>query len=91
VPDADCLDEYLQRTAAGDRTALQSLYDLLSPYVRDSAACLFGSDDKANNVTDSVFSDVWQLAGQYQPGGEGVCAWVLNVAGAHTMSRYRPN
>jgi DNA-directed RNA polymerase specialized sigma24 family protein len=87
----DRLDEYVQRTVAGDTIAFRSLYDLLSPYVRDSAACLFGRGDEVNNITDSVFVDVWHLAGRYQPGGEGVRAWVLNVAGSHTMSRYRPN
>jgi DNA-directed RNA polymerase specialized sigma24 family protein len=91
APNVDVLDEYLQRTAAGDRTAFRTLCDLLSPYVRDSAACLFGSDEIVDNVTSSVFVDVWQLAGQYQPGGEGVRTWVLNIAGTRTMSRYRPH
>jgi RNA polymerase sigma-70 factor (ECF subfamily) len=90
-PEGDLLDEYLQRTVFGDKLAFRSLYELLSPYVRDSAACLFGRGDEADNVTNSVFIDVWRLAGQYQPGGEGVRVWVLNVAGSHTMSRYRPN
>ena len=87
----DLLDEYLQRTVAGDTIAFRSLYDLLAPYVRDSAACLFGPGDEVNTITDSVFVDVWRLAGRYQPGGEGVRAWVLKVAGSHTMSRYRPD
>jgi RNA polymerase sigma-70 factor (ECF subfamily) len=90
VPDADFLNECLRRTAAGDRTAFQTLYELLSPYVRDSAACLFGSGESADTITDSVFVDVWHLAGQYRPGGEGVRTWVLNVAGRHTMTRFRP-
>ena len=91
APNVDVLDEYLQRTAAGDRTAFRSLCDLLSPYVRDSAACLFGSDEIVDNVTSSVFVDVWELAPQYQSGGEGVRTWVLNIAGTRTMSRYRPH
>jgi len=91
VPDAELLNECLRRTAAGDRTAFQTLYDMLSPYVRDSAACLFGSGESANNITDSVFIDVWQRADQYRSGDEGARAWVLNVAGMHTMSRFRPN
>jgi RNA polymerase sigma-70 factor (ECF subfamily) len=90
LSEGDLLDEYLRRTAAGDRIAFQALYDLLSPYVRDSAACLFGHGDKANSMTNSVFVDVWHLADQYQSGGDGVRAWVANVAGKHTMSRYRP-
>jgi RNA polymerase sigma-70 factor (ECF subfamily) len=90
APGDDLLDEYLQRTRAGDTIAFRSLYDLLSPYVRDSAACLFGRGAEANNVTNSVFIDVWHLAGRYQPGGDGVRAWVLNVAGSHTMRRYQP-
>jgi len=88
---ADLLDEYVRRTVAGDRIALQALYDVLSPYVRDSAACLFGNGDKADRVTDAVFIDVWHLARQYQPGGEGVRTWVLSVAGQHTMNRFKPD
>jgi hypothetical protein len=91
VSEADLLDEYVRRTVAGDRIAFQALYDVLSPYVRDSAACLFGHGDKADSTTNAVFVDVWHLARQYQPGGEGVRTWVLNVAGQHTMSRYRPD
>jgi RNA polymerase sigma-70 factor, ECF subfamily len=91
MSEADLLDEYVQRTVAGDRIAFQALYDVLSPYVRDSAACLFGHGDKADSVTNAVFNDVWHLARQYQPGGEGVRTWVLNVAGQHTMNRYKPD
>lgn len=91
MTEADLLDEYLRRTAAGDRTAFQALCDLLSPVVRDSAACLFGHGAAADSFTNAAFIDVWHLANQYQPGGEGVRSWVLEVAGHHTMSRYRPS
>jgi DNA-directed RNA polymerase specialized sigma24 family protein len=90
APTADLLEEYVRRTAAGDRVAFQSLYDLLSPYVQDSAACLFGQGDQADNITNAAFIDVWRLAPEYQPAGEGVREWVLNLAGRHTRSRYRP-
>ena len=52
---------------------------------------MFGSDEIVDNVTRSVFVDVWELAGQYQSGGEGVRTWVLNIAGTRTMIRYRPH
>ncbi len=91
MSEADLLDEYVRRTVAGDRIAFQALYDVLSPHVRDSAACLFGPGDEADSVTNAVFIDVWHLARQYQPGGEGVRTWVLNVAGQHTMDRYKPD
>jgi hypothetical protein len=91
-PKADLLDECVQRIAAGDTIALQTLYDRLSLYVRDSAACLFGYGNAADNITDAVFIDVWHLAGQYRPGhDERVCTWVLNIAGQHTMNRYHSN
>ena len=88
-PGPEMLDEYVRRTVAGDRNALQALHAVLSPYVRDSAACLFGNGGDADIITDEVFADVWRLAHQYQPGGAGVPAWVLGVAGQHTMSRCR--
>jgi RNA polymerase sigma-70 factor, ECF subfamily len=90
MSEADLLDEYVRRTVVGDRIAFQALYDVLSPQVRDSAACLFGHGDKADSITNAVFIDVWHLARQYQPGGEGVRTWVLNVAGQHTLNRYKP-
>jgi RNA polymerase sigma-70 factor, ECF subfamily len=90
MPGADLLDEYVRRTAAGDTIAFHALYDLLSPYVQDSAACLFGHGDEADNITNAVFIDVWHLAHRYKPGAEGVRAWVLDVAGQHTMSHYQP-
>jgi DNA-directed RNA polymerase specialized sigma24 family protein len=90
APTADPLEEYVRRTAAGDRVAFQYLYDLLSPYVQDSAACLFGQGDRADNITNAAFIDVWRLAHEYHPAGEGVREWVLNLAGRHTKSRYRP-
>jgi hypothetical protein len=88
-PGADLLDEYVRLTVAGDWNAFQALQTALSPFVRDSAACLVGHSCMADIVTDAVFADVWQLAGQYQPGREGVRAWVLKVAGQRTMSRYQ--
>jgi RNA polymerase sigma-70 factor, ECF subfamily len=90
-PEADQLDDYVRRTVAGDWEALQALHAVLSPYVRESAACLFGNGGKADIITDEVFVDVWQLAHQYEPGGVGVPAWVLTIAGQHTMSRYQSN
>jgi DNA-directed RNA polymerase specialized sigma24 family protein len=90
APD-DLLEDYVRRTVAGDWNALEALYTALSPYVRDSAACLFGHGGKADAVTDAVFVDVWQYAYQYRPGGDGVHAWVLTIAGQHTMSRYESN
>jgi len=90
-PGADLLDDYLRRTVAGDREAFRALHAVLSPDVRDSAACLFGNGGKADIIADEVFADVWQLADQYEPGGAGVPAWVLTVAGQHTMSRHQSN
>lgn len=90
MPEADLLDEYVRRTAARDPIAFHALYDLLSPYVQDSAACLFGYGDEADNITTAVFIDVWHLAHRYKSGAEGARAWVLNVAGQHTMRRYQP-
>jgi RNA polymerase sigma-70 factor, ECF subfamily len=87
-PRAELLDEYLRLTVAGDWNAFQALHTMLSAFVRDSAACLYGHNGMADVITDAVFSDVWQLAYTYRPGREGVHAWVLNVAGQHTMSRY---
>jgi len=84
------LDEYVRRTVAGDRTAFQALYDVLSPDVRDSAACLFGIGDEADSITNAVFTDVWHRVRQYRAGGEGVRTWVLTVAGLHTMNRFEP-
>jgi hypothetical protein len=90
-PGADLLDEYLRLTVAGDWHAFRALQTVLSPFVRDSAACLYGHNDMADIITDAVFSDVWQLADKYRPGREGVRAWVLKVAGGHTMNRYQPS
>lgn len=91
MTEADLLEEYVRLTATGDRIAYQALYDLLSPCVRDSAACLLGHGDAADSITNAVFIDVWHLAHQYQPSGEGVRTWVLSVAGQHTMNRYKPD
>jgi hypothetical protein len=88
-PGADLLDEYVRLTVAGDWNAFRTLHTVLSPFVRDSAACLFGHSGGADVITDAVFTDVWRLARQYEPGREGVRAWVLMVAGQHTMRRYR--
>jgi RNA polymerase sigma-70 factor (ECF subfamily) len=88
APGADLLDEYLRLTVAGDWNAFQALHAMLSAFVRDSAACLYGHNGMADVITEAVFSDVWELAYTYRPGREGVRAWVLNVAGQHTMSRY---
>ena len=91
-PRVDQLDEYLRLTAAGDRIAFQHLCALLSSYVQDSAACLFGHGEEAADIANAVFVDVWHLAGQYQPGGhQPIRTWVLSIAGQHTMSRYQPN
>jgi len=89
-PAAGVLDEHLRRTADGDRIAFRALYDVLLPCVHDSATCLFGHGDRAAHLTAAVFLDVWRLAHEYRPGGDGVHTWVLGIAGRHTMTRHRP-
>ena len=41
-PGAALLDEHVRLTVAGDWYAFRALQTVLSPFVRDSAACLYG-------------------------------------------------
>jgi RNA polymerase sigma-70 factor, ECF subfamily len=82
-------DEMLiERIAAGDRLAMQTLFARHRTYVYRWLLRFVGNETVAEDLLSDVFFDVWQQAGRF----EGRCAvstWLLSIARFKALSARR--
>lgn len=82
-------DEALvQRIAAGDRLAMQSLYARHSTRVYRFLVRLVRDAGNAEDLMSDVFFDVWQGAARFE-GRASVTTWVLSIARFKALSSLR--
>jgi RNA polymerase sigma-70 factor, ECF subfamily len=80
---------YLDRTAAGDHSALAQLYDESSPLVHSVALRVLGDPAEAEEVTLDVYVHVWRTAATYDSGRGTVTAWLVTLARSRAVDRMR--
>ncbi|TYB82897.1 sigma-70 family RNA polymerase sigma factor [Maritimibacter fusiformis] len=85
----DNIEDWLARTAQGDRAAFKLLY-------RDTSAKLFGlclrilnDRAEAEDALQEVFVKVWHGAGSYRANGLSPMTWLIAVARNHAIDRLR--
>src|SRR6516162_11207188 len=82
-PDGAELEALLSRCAAGDRSALETLYARVAPLLLAVLMRILRRRDVAEDALQDVFVSVWQRAHQFDPIRGRALAWLVD------MERYR--
>jgi RNA polymerase sigma-70 factor (ECF subfamily) len=82
-PDGAELEALLARCAAGDRSALETLYARVAPMLLAVLMRILKRRDAAEDALQDVFVSVWQRARQFDPIRGRPLAWLIS------MARYR--
>jgi RNA polymerase sigma-70 factor, ECF subfamily len=69
----------LSRVALGDRPAFARLYRLTSGHLLGVAWRLVNTRERAEEVLQDAFINVWQQARSYQPGLAAPMTWLINI------------
>ncbi|HUF66587.1 MAG TPA: sigma-70 family RNA polymerase sigma factor [Gemmatimonadaceae bacterium] len=77
------------RLAAGDETALAALYDRWSERLYSIALQLVKQPDRAEDVLEETFWQVWRGAGAYSPARKSVSTWLLTIVRRRSLERLR--
>lgn len=83
------LADLMTHTALGDHRAFAELYDLTVRRVYGAVLKVLRSPEHAEEVTQEVYAELWQLAARYSPGRGGVITWMLTVARRRAVDRVR--
>jgi RNA polymerase sigma-70 factor, ECF subfamily len=79
----------IRRMAAGDQSALSSLYDATSRVVYGLALRILGDPADAEEVTLDVYSQAWRQVSRYdETRGDGL-TWLLTLARSRAIDRLR--
>ena len=82
------LAKFLDRIAAGDRTAFASLYEALEAPVYRFIASKMNDPHEAADIQHDVFMEIWRSAGRFE-GRSTVKTWVFGIAYRKTMDHFR--
>lgn len=85
-------DEWLaliRSVAAGDQSALHSLYQQTHRIVFTLVLRITLNRETAEEVTVDVFYDVWRKASTYDPANGSVSGWIMNQARCRAIDRLR--
>lgn len=77
------------RMAAGDEAALAALYDRWSGRLYSIALQLVKQPDRAEDVLEETFWQVWRGAGAYTPARKSVSTWLLTIVRRRSLERLR--
>jgi RNA polymerase sigma-70 factor (ECF subfamily) len=70
-------DALIVEVARGDRAALSALYDRHVAVMSALAHRILGNERDAEDLIHDVFVEVWQRAGDFDPGRGSVKTWLL--------------
>jgi RNA polymerase sigma-70 factor (ECF subfamily) len=79
----------IARTSAGDRAALEALYDETSALVYSVALRILRDAESAGEVVIDVFARLAQRAAAYDPARGGPTTWLVMQARTQAIDRYR--
>jgi len=79
----------LSRIAQQDQSALSTLYDRYARVLYSLAFRILGSVEEAEEIVLDVFSQVWKLAGRYDPQRGRVDAWLFMLTRSRSLDRLR--
>ena len=88
VPESEWVS-LVQAIAAGDQTALRSLFDRSHRIAFTLIMRITNNRETTEELTLDVFHDVWRRAPQYDPVNGPVLGWILNQARSRAIDRLR--
>ena len=81
--------ELVRRMAAGDESALGTLYDRYSPLLHSVVRRIVGDADDAEEVVEETFWQAWRQAGRYEESRGGLSTWLVMIARSRALDRVR--
>src|SRR5689334_7778730 len=85
------VDQLLRQVARGDSTAFASLYDELSSAVFGVARRVVRDPERAEDVTQEVFLEVWRKAARFDSALGKAKTWVMTIAHRRAVDAVRRN
>lgn len=82
-------EELIQRTALGDATAFERLYDVFSARVYGIALKVVRDPDQSQEVSQEAFLEVWRGAARFDPARGSAAGWIMSVAHSRAVDRVR--
>lgn len=79
----------LQLVAQGNRSAFAELYRAMAGPVFRRASAILRDTSHAEEVTQEVFLELWQRAGDFRPSLGTVPSWVMRLAHSRAVDRVR--
>src|SRR5262245_60848974 len=79
MADAATLQGLLSRVALGDRKAFRALYDATVPSLFGVAVRILNRQDRAEEVIQDAFVNVWERAGSYSAAASQPLTWLTAI------------
>ena len=89
VVDRETLESLMLLTQQGDAAAFARLYDHIAPNVLGLSLQILHDQAQAEEVTQEVFIEIWQHAGDFDPAKGSAKAWILRRARLRAIDRVR--
>jgi RNA polymerase sigma-70 factor (ECF subfamily) len=86
---ADVESVLLESVAAGSQSAFSELYDRMHPRVLGLALRILRDTGHAEEVTQEVFLEVWQLARHFDGSKGSATGWILRKTHSRAVDRVR--
>lgn len=83
------LTRQIKRIADGDRDAFASFYDETSSFVFGLLLKILDDRDKAEDVAQEVYTQIWRTAPTYNPARSSPWTWVAMIARSRALDRTR--
>lgn len=75
----ESLEELIHSVARGEASAFRRLYDAMAPHLFSVALRIVRRRDKAEEVLQDAFTNVWRRAGDWQPDRGGAATWLTSI------------
>jgi RNA polymerase sigma-70 factor (ECF subfamily) len=83
------IDQLLNATARGDKTAFRDLYHAIAPQLFAVALRILKRRDWAEDVLQESFTTIWQRAGDFRPELGSSRAWMTVILRNRALDRLR--
>lgn len=83
------LTQLIIRSAGGDHDAFADLYDRTSTRTYHLVLRVMRCPDHAAEVTQDIYTELWQLAGRYDRSRGSALGWIMTIAHRRAVDRIR--